>query len=72
MAYDKKRPTMKEDLARMFPARAAGAKLVKGHYTRPTDLSAAAERVQSGGATSKVRVKANQLEKINKRQTKTP
>jgi hypothetical protein len=63
---------MKEDFARMHPARAAGAKLLKGHMTRPTDLAEAADRVQAGGATSKVRLKANRIDPVSKKQTKTP
>jgi hypothetical protein len=68
--YDKKRPSVAEDMARMKPARAQGAKLLKGHMTRPMDIADAAERVQAGGATSKVRLSSSQLEGASKAKAK--
>ena len=44
--YNPKRPSVADDMARMKPARVVGAKLVRGHMVRPSDLAAKAEKVQ--------------------------
>jgi hypothetical protein len=72
--YNKDDATLKKHMADIAKARTAGKKLAAAATAaqgKPRDIYDGVERVRVGGDTAS-RVKPNQLEKISKRQTKTP